>query len=229
MQQTRIPLHAGYKLGSLRGDTVLYAKGVIVLLPDEINATMTPMGHHLRFAVVIAALLGPTLALALAQSEPSLRIEHDAERDAMAVHASIDIAASPQIVFGVITDCNRAPKFVPNLESCRVLQKDPKGRWEVRETILNIAMLPRIRAVSRSEIEPPKRFAFHRVEGDMRISRGEWRLEPLAKGKATRVHYDALFALKYPVPRFLVESAAYRDIPALMKGVERESLHDAGR
>jgi ribosome-associated toxin RatA of RatAB toxin-antitoxin module len=176
---------------------------------------------------VTAAFLAP--ALAAAQSEPSLRIEHDEARDAMAVHASIDIAASPQIVFGVITDCNRAPKFVPNLESCRILQRDPKGRWEVRETILNVMMLPRIRAVSRSEIEPPKRFAFHKVEGDMRISEGAWRLEPLDKGKATRVHYDALFALDYPVPRFLVESAAHRDFPTLLKGVERESLEDAAK
>jgi ribosome-associated toxin RatA of RatAB toxin-antitoxin module len=176
---------------------------------------------------VTAATLAPTLGVA--QTEPSLRIEHDEARDAMAVHASIDIAASPQIVFGVITDCSRAPKFVPNLESCRILQKDPKGRWEIRETILNVMMLPRIRAVSRSEIEPPKRFAFHKVEGDMRISQGAWRLEPLDKGKATRVHYDALFALNYPVPRFLVESAAYRDFPTLMKGVERESLEDAAK
>ena len=191
------------------------------------TATMKPMRRASRFAVVLAAFLAP--ALATAQSEPSLRIEHDEARDAMAVHASIDIAASPQIVFGVITDCNRAPKFVPNLESCRILHKDPNGRWEVRETILNITMLPRIRAVSRSEIEPPRRFAFHKVGGDMRISEGAWRLEPIAKGKATRVHYDALFALNYPVPRFLVQSAAYRDIPTLMKGVERESLEDAAK
>ena len=43
------------------------------------------------------------------------------------------------------------------------------------------------------------------------------------------MHYDALFALTYPVPRFLVQSAAYRDIPTLMKGVERESLEDAAK
>jgi len=184
---------------------------------------------HLRKTLALAGAAALLPVLAAAQSEPTLRIEHDATRDAMVVHASIDIAAPPQTVFGVITDCNRAPKFVPNLESCRILQKDPKGRWEVRETILNVMLLARIRAVSRSEIEPPRRFAFSKVDGDMRISEGAWRLEPLDKGKATRVHYDALFALNYPVPRFMVESAAYRDFPTLMKGVERESLEDAAK
>ena len=205
----------------------VFTERTIALPPSQIAVTMKPMIRLCRFAVAAAAMLAP--ALAAAQSEPSVRIEHDEARDAMAVHASIEIAAAPRIVFGVITDCGRASKFVPNLESCRVLQKDPKGHWEVRETILNIMMLPRIRAVSRSEIEPPKRFAFHKVDGDMRISEGAWRLEPLDKGKATRVHYDAVFALNYPVPRFLVESAAYRDIPTLMKGVERESLEDAAK
>jgi len=212
---------------SLQRRTGLYRRKNAVLPQGVGTATMEPMTRLWRFAVAAAALLAPVFAAA--QSEPSVRIEHDAERDAMMVHASIDIAASPKIVFGVISDCNRAPKFVPNLESCRILQKDPKGHWEVRETILNVMMLPRIRAVSRSEIEPPKRFAFRKVDGDMRISEGAWRLEPLDKGKATRVHYDALFAISYPVPRFLVESAAYRDFPTLMKGVERESLEDAAR
>jgi uncharacterized membrane protein len=177
--------------------------------------------------VLTAAALLPRAATA--QSEPEIKIEHDEARDALVVHASIDIAASPATVWAVIIDCNRAPKFVPNLESCRIVNRDPAGRWELRATVLNIMLLPRIRALSRTEFEPPRRMSFKRAGGDTRIADGEWRLEPLAKGKATRLHYSAVLALNYSVPRFLVESAAARDFPTLLKGIERESLEDAAR
>jgi uncharacterized membrane protein len=181
----------------------------------------------LTVLVLTAALLLPRVATA--QSEPTLKIEHDEARDAMVVHASIDIAAPPAIVWAVIIDCNRAPKFVPNMESCRIVDRDPAKRWELRETVLNIMLLPRIRSLSRNEFEPLRRMAFKRAGGDARIADGDWRLEPLAKGKATRLHYSAVLALNYSVPRFLVENAAARDFPTLLKGIERESLEDAAK
>jgi carbon monoxide dehydrogenase subunit G len=177
--------------------------------------------------VLTAALAMPRVAAA--QSEPALKFEHDEARDALVVHASIDIAATPAIVWAVIIDCNRAPKFVPNMESCRIVNRDPAGRWELRETVLNIMLLPRIRSLSRNDFEPPRRMAFKRAGGDTRIADGEWRLEPLAKGKATRLHYSAVLALNYSVPRFLVDNAAARDFPALLQGIEHESLEDAGK
>jgi uncharacterized membrane protein len=162
-------------------------------------------------------------------AEPTVQIERDMTRDAMHVRAFIDIEAAPAIVWGVIVNCSRAPQIVPNMESCRVVDRDPAGRWEIRETLLNVMLLPRIHSVMRNDFEPRRRMAFKRIDGDMRISEGEWRLEPLANGKATRLRYDAVFSPAFEVPQFLIEQAAARDFPTLFRAIERESLADAGK
>lgn len=177
---------------------------------------------------LLVALAAPVAAFA--QSEPAVSIGHDEERDAMVVHASIDIEAKPATVWAVISDCDRAPKFVPNMESCRIVDRDPRDRWQVRETLLNITLLPRIRSLSRLEFDKDRRITFKQAGGgDMRIAEGEWRVEPLARGKATRLRYDAVLALNMAVPHFLVENIANRDVPALMKNIERDSLEDEAK
>lgn len=176
---------------------------------------------------LLPALLTPMAAAA--QSEPAVAITHDEARDAMVIHASIDIEARPATVWAIIIDCDRAPKYVPNMESCRIVEREPKDRWQVREAILNIMLLPRIRSLSRLEFDNGRRMSFRKAGGDMRIAEGEWRVEPIEKGKATRLRYDAVLALNISVPRFLVENTANRDIPTLMKNIERDSLEDEAK
>ena len=174
--------------------------------------------------VLLTAVSTPRFALA--QSEPQVSIAHDTARDAMVVHAAIDIDAPPAIVWAVVTDCNRAPKYVPNMESCRIVEREPHDRWQVRESVHNVMLLPRIRSVSRVEFDNGRRMSFKKAGGDMRIAEGDWRLEPLENGKATRLRYDAVLALNMSVPNFMVENIANRDVPTLMKNIERESLDD---
>jgi uncharacterized protein YndB with AHSA1/START domain len=178
-------------------------------------------------AAALSALLLAAPATAAA-SEPTLTIAHD-ERGAMVVHAAIDIAAPPATVWNVITDCGRAPRYVPNMESCRIVERDPAGHWQMRRTVMNIALLPRIHTLSRLEFEPRRRMSFSKAGGGRKISEGEWRLVPLARGKATRLTYRSALALNFFVPQFLLDQAAQRDFPTLMKSIERESLADAGK
>lgn len=186
---------------------------------------MNPVMRSLPKLVVLTLLAGLSAPAAVAQSEPKFTVSHDETRDAMVIHASIDIEAPPSIVWNVVTDCNRAPKYVPNMESCRIVQREPRG-VQIRESIHNVMLLPRIRSLSRVEFDNGKRMSFKNAGGDMRIAEGEWRLDPLEKGKATRLRYDAVLALNISVPNFVVENVANRDVPALMKNIEHESLVD---
>ena len=174
---------------------------------------------------VLALSLSLGNAAALAQSEPKFTISHDEARDAMVIHASIDIDAPPSVVWNVVTDCNRAPKYVPNMESCRIVEREPRG-VQIRESIHNVMLLPRIRSLSRVAFDNGRRMSFTKAGGDMRIAEGEWRFDPLDKGKATRLRYDAVLALNMSVPNFMVENIANRDVPTLMKNIEHESLVD---
>ena len=178
------------------------------------------------FLTLLAISIGA--ANAAAQAEPTLKLGRDEARDAMVVDASIDIATPPATVWKVIVDCARAPKYVPNMESCRVLQREAKGS-DIRETVMNFPMIPRIRTLTRMDLEPVRRMSFTRTGGDMRIAEGGWRLEPLDGGKATRLHYHSVFALGFFVPQFMLRQAAEADVPAMMNAIARESLKDAGK
>ena len=168
--------------------------------------------------------------LRVAASEPVVHVEPDEKANAAHVRASIDIAAPPLAVWGVITDCARQPQIVPNLESCRIVKHDPAGRWDIREHIINwAALMPKLRTVVRTSYDGIHRMLFKRVDGDMRISEGEWRIEPTANARASRLYYTALVAPKMPVPQFMVEHAVQNDLPNLLRSIERASVADAAK
>ena len=104
---------------------------------------------------------------------------------------------------------------MPKLVSCRVLQRGPGDAWDVREHVFNYGVLGRIRHVFRSDYTPQERIRTARVDGDLRASQGDWRLEPLDGGAATRVRYVSQSVPKTPVPGPIARQAIRRDAPRL--------------
>lgn len=184
---------------------------------------------HAHTVFVAAALIAAGIVRATA-GDPVVHVETDEKANAAHIRASIDIAAPPPVVWGVITDCPRSPQIIPNLESCRILKHDPGGHWDVREHIINWAtLMPKLRTVVRTTYELGHRMLFKRVDGDMRVSEGEWRVEPKANAQSTRLYYNALVAPNFPVPEFLVERTVNTDLPNLLRAIERASVADAAK
>ena len=184
-----------------------------------------PFTNLLR-GLLIAATFMTANGTYAAAAEFTVRVENDTKTDATHIRAHIDIAAPSAVVWAVITDCARAPQIIPSLESCRIIKRDLAGKWDVREHIISWAiLLPRIRTVVRNSYDAGHRLAFKLVEGDMRISEGEWRLDPIARG--TRLSYNALMAPTFPVPKSLIEQALNQDFPNLLRVIQTASLADA--
>jgi carbon monoxide dehydrogenase subunit G len=175
---------------------------------------------------LLAAAYGAAAARA---GEPVVNVKTDDATNAANIRASIDIAASPAVVWAVLTDCPRMPRIMPNLESCKVVQNG-SGKWDVQEHVINWSMLfPKLRTVMRNTYDAGRRLIFKRVSGDMRISEGEWRLEPLANATATRLSYNAKIAPDFPVPQFMVEQAVNTDMPNVLRAIQKASVADAGK
>jgi uncharacterized protein YndB with AHSA1/START domain len=191
---------------------------------------MPPLPHRivtLTCCLLVAAGIGVSAARS-ASGDPVVQVETDDKANAAHVRASIDIAAAPLVVWKVLTDCARMPQIFPNLESCRIVEKDPEGRWDVRENVIDWAVLmPKLRTVVRNTFEVGRRLTFKRVSGNMRVSDGEWTLERHAHG--TRLSYNALVAPDFPVPQFLIEQAVHNDMPNLLRAIQKASVADAGR
>jgi uncharacterized protein YndB with AHSA1/START domain len=186
----------------------------------------------MRVFLIIAALaaatpacafdLAPKAMAALDRGRPYAEVRPDADGSSGQIRAAIDISAPQAVVWAVITDCDLAPKMVANLKSCRIVDRDPHGRWDVREQISKMTFLPSVRTVFREDFEPPRRLTFHRVDGDLKVLEGEWRLEPHEGG--TRVTYEARAAAPFSVPGWVARIALRHDVPAALLAMRREAL-----
>ena len=172
----------------------------------------------MRSALLIAALM-----LALAARE-GVRVEVSAAPDGASglIRGVVDIPAPPEAVWAVLVDCDLAPRMVRSLRSCRILERDPAGRWDVREHVSRGGLIPSVRSVFRSEYEPPWRIRLRRAGGDLKVLEGEWRLLPLSDG-GTRVFYESRASAPFAVPAPLARMVLRRDVPDALVALRREA------
>lgn len=191
---------------------------------------MRRAGCAVRALLVIAALAArPAGALelpdraeaVLERGHPWVEVRPDPDGYSGQVRAAIDIAASRETIWTLMLDCDAAIRMVANLKSCRVLERDPQGRFDVREQVSRAAFLPSVRSVYRSDYERPYRIRFHRTGGDMKVLEGEWRLEPRRDG--VRVTYDARAAAPFAVPGWIARAALRHDVPAALVALRGEA------
>lgn len=175
-------------------------------------------------ATATAAQTAPPAGAAAKPDEgrPLVEVRAGPDGDGGLIQGAIDVAAPPEVVFQVITDCDLAPKMVATLKSCRILMRDPEGRWDVREQVSKMTFLPSIRNVIRSEYDPPGRVRFHRVGGDLRVYEGEWRIDPLADG--SRVTYESRVSIPFHVPHALARMSLRMQVSQALLALRRECL-----
>lgn len=144
------------------------------------------------------------------------------------VNASIDIEAPPSAVWSALTDCAGAPRFMPKLISCRILNKGPG--WEEREhRIKGPFFKPVMTSQFRADMQTERSIAFHRTGGDWKRSQGEWRLTPLAGGKGTHVTYQISAAINGPAPSGMVRSSIASGVREALLALRKESMARAPR
>jgi uncharacterized protein YndB with AHSA1/START domain len=187
-------------------------------------------------AVMVMAATGPGAALAnpapdsdllrrIESGEVALEAHPDPGGRGGWVRAMIDIAAPPDAVWRTILDCDRAARMTPSVKRCTVLSRDASGRTELREHVVKWSfLLPAFHSVSRLDLEPPRRIVFRCVDGDIKDCEGQWLLEPLDGGKATRVTYENRAQAPYGMPSRLTVVAMRRDVPAALRALRRESV-----
>jgi uncharacterized membrane protein len=177
----------------------------------------------LAAATPAAALeLSPKAQAALERGRPYAEVTPGADGSSGVIRAAIDIAAPAEVIWSVMTDCDLAPRMVANLKSCRILDRDPQGRWDVREQISKMTFVPSVRSVFREDFEPPRRLTFHRVGGDLKVLEGEWLLTP--HGDRTQVTYEARVAAPFSAPGWVARLVLRHDVPMALLALRREAM-----
>ncbi len=167
----------------------------------------------------------------LQNQEVVTHVWRDAARNdgALDVFGAIDVMASPQIIWNLMTDCSRGMELVKGMLSCTVLETEQGGASDIREQVFTLGfLLPNAKTRFRSEYERHKSISIRRVGGDMKIQDATWKLTPQANG-LTRVSYRGTILLKFPVPGHLIKRATRKDTPKIMQNLKRVAEADSQR
>ena len=175
-------------------------------------------------AAILASAIPTSPGLAAPPEAPAtVSVTPDPQGSSGIVHGQVDINAPPETVWKVMVDCARLPQLMVDVKSCRVLQRDPAGRWDMREQISKGSILPSVRIVMRSDFDEPRSVKFHRTDGDFKVLEGQWLLEPLDGGARTRVLYESRMTAPFAAPGPIVRAILRRDMPKTLDNLRTAS------
>lgn len=122
---------------------------------------------------------------------------------------SIEVNASPETVYRVVTNFERYGEWVSDLKRIEILERDDQGR--------PLEVEFRAAAFGRSTTytllydyrRAPAQLSWHQTEGDLTETlNGHYQFEP--SGHGTKVTYDFEVELLVPIPSFIKSRAASR-------------------
>jgi uncharacterized membrane protein len=180
--------------------------------------------HRTLIAIGVGGLSGLYASAAAAtptEAAPIVQVTQDPASASELIRASVDIDAAPAAVWRVLVNCGEAPKLMVNLKSCRVVERDTDGHWDVRENISRGAFLPGLRTVVRADYDAPRLIRFHRVDGDLKVLDGEWRLSAIDGGARTRVTYESRVGGPFAAPGMLIRAVLRHDFPITLDNLRR--------
>jgi coenzyme Q-binding protein COQ10 len=187
----------------------------------------------LSYGTVAACLLLTVAAVPAAQDDEA-RLERGEVvvlslakqgRSGMAT-AEVRIRAPIARVWSVMTDCERAPEFVPKLRGCRVLERHAGGRL-VEHRVKPFSLLPELVYRFEEHWDEPHRIDFHRVGGELAARDGSGGLGPRGE-KDTLVRYTITINPGFPVPGWYLRRAIRHDLVQLL-GALRDRVERGGR
>jgi Polyketide cyclase / dehydrase and lipid transport len=139
------------------------------------------------------------------------------------VRIAAEVDAPPTAIWRILTACEIAPEYVPNVVSCKKIEQLDGGRADLFvQTIKPIFFLPTFEHVFRLDYTPYSRIDVHRVSGPIEHMEGSWWLLPQDNGRILLV-YQVAVDPGLPIPRFLVRATMKRDLPKIMMAVRERA------
>ena len=184
------------------------------------------LGRFVRLAalVLVSMVLGQPEAraqLLIAEQRLDLSPVRDPRDGSRGLRAEFAVAAPISVVWAVLVDCDTAAQHVPGMKSCKVLEQDRAGLWDIREHRVKLPWFPLVlRNVVRSDYEPLARLRYQKARPDGQRLDGEWRLTPINGGAATHIVYVGYLTGVLPIPELILRAYVREGIEA----VRAESL-----
>jgi carbon monoxide dehydrogenase subunit G len=190
------------------------------------------MTRHLNLRWLMGMLILCQSLVAQAEAEQSTSsIEVKKSGETVIVNASFLVAASQHEVWEVLTDFDHMAKFLPNLQSSRVIaggpdkiQVEQKGR--IKYGLLSFSF-DNVREV---ELAPYHEIRSHLVSGNLKKGEGTTQLLPEGNGTRVVYHNESLpgFWLGASVSLSVVEKASREQFEAMRNEILRRKAAGNG-
>lgn len=133
------------------------------------------------------------------------------------VSESIDIEASPETCFRVITDYEKYPSFLKETKGVVVRKKS----GQTAEVTYSIEVIKKISYTLKMVGKPPTTIAWSLLEGDMmKKNSGEWNLKGSGNGK-TRATYTIDVEFGIFVPGMISKMLVGSNLPSMLKSFKK--------
>jgi ribosome-associated toxin RatA of RatAB toxin-antitoxin module len=143
------------------------------------------------------------------------------------IKLAVEVDAPATAIFAVLKACEIAPEYVPNVQSCRLLEQLDGGRADLFVQVIKpIFFIPSFEHVFRLDYTEYSRIDVKRVSGPIAYMEGSWWLLPQDDGRILLV-YELALDPGMPIPRFMVRGTLKRDLPKVLTAV-RERAEAAG-
>jgi ribosome-associated toxin RatA of RatAB toxin-antitoxin module len=177
------------------------------------------MKSRLHIAAALFFLLSGVSPAVVA--EPNLRVNADSDWGVVTIQADMLVPADAKTAWAVLTDYNNLARFVPEMESSRVISKPGQPlRIEQQGKSGILSFLVPEYIVLQIEEKPVEHIRFKAIAGSVSSMRGEWRI--VGSGNPVRVIYTARIVPLLPLPPLLGTSMIENDVESKLSAVRRE-------
>jgi ribosome-associated toxin RatA of RatAB toxin-antitoxin module len=152
--------------------------------------------------------------------EVSVKRVNNGDQHVFEVLSTGTVKAAPEVVWKVLTDYERMPEFVPDLQRSKVLSRS--GNNVVIEQYGEARFLffkRSIHLVVNAIEQPNSVIDIGLVSGDMKIYTCRWELVPVPETGGTRILYSGKLVPKFYVPGMLGSNIIRSDIEKMMAAV----------
>ena len=207
----------------------------IVDVPYRINPTYQGTSSHvtLTHEILLYLCLSSSLGLTSAAAEPNVSITVQQVQKNTHIVASIQIPATSEIVWQVLTDYDRLADFIAPLETSRLVETKNDSTFLVEQTSIGRFAIfkRRSRALFLSHHLRRERITTTFIEGDFHTHQFEWRLTSVVGEdtgpEATILTYEATVRSTYRAPTWIIHYIVKKAVRQTILDIRSESLNRA--
>lgn len=127
--------------------------------------------------------------------------------------ARVLISTSTATAWAVLTDYSNTPKFMPNVESSKVISTNGNQKTVEQVDARKVFLVTtRSRIVSMISETPISRTDFQAIDGDLKSLKGYWLIEPVAAYKGAKADKVLLTQVVETQPRAGIPSGVFYNI-----------------